>query len=98
MKEIIERAERLGYKYYHHNGLDLDKNIYMQHCLIQKWIYEKFGVWIEIDLDINGFDAVIYDEKFEVLYKRENRFVKIFHNQTQALEEGIKKALEILEK
>ena len=51
MKEIIEKAEKLGYiKYFFNefNGYLHQKATYIELCLIQKWIYEKFGIWIEV--------------------------------------------------
>lgn len=109
MKEIIERAERLGYKTYFkwflneplivyhgyivHLGEEKTKqHDYIELCLIQKWLREEKNIVIIIKYtENNEFYAVVYKN-----YKEELSYD--YESYTGALEEGIKKALEILEK
>lgn len=84
MKEIIERAERLGYKpYFFDNIWNYAEDEYIELCLIQKWLMEDKNLYIAIKEDTIFVNNV---------------WVGDFESYVEALEEGIKKALEILEK
>ena len=112
MKEIIERAEKLGYKrwfkFWHITELSEDQ-FYIELCLIQKWLREdkKVYVWVEPfvylvdEKTFYRWYLHFYDEidNYEE-YKSEGVIDTLFNKGqfSQALEEGIKKALEILEK
>lgn len=93
MKEIIERAERLGYvnRFFVYSG-EQNECYYIQLCLIQKWLMEEKNIVIIIKYtENNEFYAVAYkNHKEELSYD--------YESYTGALEEGIKKAIEILEK
>lgn len=95
MKEIIERAERLGYVPILFDDqspslkISYEQMCYIELFLIQKWLREEKGIYVFIDdygfvIQINGVGVV-----FEGMY---------IDDVDKALEEGIKKALEILEK
>lgn len=105
MKEIIERAEKLGYKrwfkFWHITELSEDQ-FYIELCLIQKWMREKFGIFISIFPSKNSFRLQISTYKYrpsidDSIVTIQPSIKNIYHhNPEQALEEGIKKALEIL--
>lgn len=86
MKEIIEKAEKLGYKPLFNNHLKHSNGSYIELCLIQKWIYRKFGIWIET-IKVEGFCYGLPNTPYR----------GTFYELIEALEAGVKKALEILE-
>lgn len=111
MKEIIERAERMGYECSSRPLIrfleylqakteakeepekllieQYEKTIYIELCLIQKWLRENKGLYLFIR---DGFD-------FYIVGNKNNNFrSSCYYKFEEALEEGIKKALEILEK
>lgn len=94
MKEIIERAEKLGYKpYFFDNIWNYAEDEYIELCLIQKWLRDYNNIIMDVYLS-NFFDKTF---KYSI-YNPETYSLVGYTLFEEALEEGIKKALEILEK
>lgn len=87
MKELIEKAEQLGFDRtlpeFHY---DTEEYYYINLCLIQKWLRDEKGVDVEI---IKGIDKTF-------AYILNLTIKEWFKTYEQALEEGIKHALKEL--
>lgn len=90
MKQLIELAESKGFTNNFWTSEDeediSDEDKYILLCLIQKWIYEKFGIWIEVTrLSVSFWYRIIDDN-----------YIGPFSSPNESLKEGIKKALELI--
>lgn len=108
MKEIIERAERLGYRCMY-NCINpsilyeeyMSNEKYIELCLIQKWLREEKEIYIGVNpIKCSDYSTLTFYIEYDVIFYNQAVLNKVglFMSYDQALKEGIKKAIEILEK
>lgn len=104
MEEFVKLAEEKGYNRFHPDWFINNKlepaTWYLELCLLQKWLREVHEMWVIVTFDSITYDVSIYG-KYALIPIELKSYLSIpdaycFTTYEQALEEGLKQALNLI--